>query len=198
MKKVSSGNNDITANIHIDDVEKYTEESILKALEMIGLKAESYAKMKCLVDTGLLRNSIAHAVAGEVPSIGANYKGTSKNARKYKANDTDKRGNPVEKVRNKEGKEELPNGSYTRRTPRKNGEYKVYIGTNVYYAPYVEMGHRQNVGQFVKKLGRRLVKPHIEAHPFIRPAILEHIDEWEEIFAMCLREALDDSNQNSN
>ena len=185
MKKVSSGSNDITVNIHIDDVEKYTEESILKALEMIGLKAESYAKMKCLVDTGLLRNSIAHAVAGEVPSIGANYKGDSKNARKYKANDTDKHGNPVEKVRNKEGKEELPNGTYTRRTPRKNGEYKVYIGTNVYYAPYVEMGHKHEGWS-------------VPPHPFIRPAILEHIDEWEEIFAMCLREALDDSNQNSN
>lgn len=185
MKKVSSGNNDITVNIHIDDVEKYTEESILQALEMIGLKAESYAKLKCPVDTGLLRNSIAHAVAGEQPSIGASYKGTMKKARSYRANKADENG-------------EIKHGVYTRHVPKRKGEYKVYIGSNVYYAPYVEMGHRQNIGQYVKKLGRRLVRPRVEAQPFIRPAILNHVEEWKEIFAMCLREALDDSNQNSN
>ena len=55
------------------------------ALEMIGLQAEGYAKMKCPVDTGNLRNSISHMVANQAAYIGTdvNYaayveKGTSK------------------------------------------------------------------------------------------------------------------------
>ena len=55
------GTNAVSININ-KDVEKYTIESIKEALEIIGLRAESYAKLKCPVDTGLLRNSIAHAV----------------------------------------------------------------------------------------------------------------------------------------
>ncbi len=44
-----------------------------KALEMIGLKAEAYAKMACPVDTGRLRNSITHQKEGaETEVIGTN------------------------------------------------------------------------------------------------------------------------------
>ena len=114
------GTNAIYININ-KDVEKYTEESILQALEMIGLKAESYAKMKCPVDTGLLGNSIAHAVTGEQPSIGGSYKGTKKKARTYKANNPDESG-------------EIKQGTYVGHTPKKKGEYTVYVGTNVEYA----------------------------------------------------------------
>ena len=146
------------------DVEKYTEESILQALEIIGLKAESYAKMKCPVDTGLLRNSIAHAVAGEQPSIGACYKGTSKKARSYKANKPDKDG-------------EIKQGTYTGHTPKKKGEYTVYVGTNVEYAPYVEMGHIQ-AGS-----GK-----HVAPQPYIKPAIVDHLDEYKQILENTLRE----------
>lgn len=75
------GSNSVSFTID-KNVAPYLEESILQALEMIGLKAESYAKVEITnngsVDTGLLRNSIAHAAAGEQPSIGANYRGTSK------------------------------------------------------------------------------------------------------------------------
>lgn len=42
------------------------------ALEMIGLKAEGYAKGYCPVDTGRLRNSISHADDGESAYIGTN------------------------------------------------------------------------------------------------------------------------------
>ena len=39
-----------------------TREAILVALEAVGLQAEGYAKRLCPADTGLLRNSITHAV----------------------------------------------------------------------------------------------------------------------------------------
>lgn len=42
--------------------------------------------------------------------------------------------------------------------------YSVYIGTNVEYAPYVEMG---------------TVK--MDPRPYIKPAIIEHVHEYEEL-----------------
>ena len=156
------GTNAVSININ-KDVEKYTEESILQALEMIGLKAESYAA-KCPVDTGLLRNSIAHAVAGEQPSIGASYKGTEKKARTYKADKPNENG-------------EIKQGTYTGHTPKKKGEYTVYVGTNVEYAAYVEMGHIQ-AGS-----GK-----HVPAKPYIKPAIVDHLDEYKQILENTLKE----------
>ena len=128
------GTNAVSININ-KDVEKYTEESILQALEMIGLKAESYAKVEITnngsVDTGLLRNSIAHAVAG--------------------------------------------------------GEYKVYIGSNVYYAPYVELGHHQAPGRFVPQIGKRLKASWVQPKPFIKPAVMEHVEEYKQILENTLQ-----------
>ncbi len=43
-----------------DLIEQATNEAIVKALEAMGFQAEGYAKMKCPVDTGRLRNSITH------------------------------------------------------------------------------------------------------------------------------------------
>ena len=45
---------------------KAKDEAVARALEAIGLTAERYAKEDCPVDTGRLRNSISHAVAGEI------------------------------------------------------------------------------------------------------------------------------------
>ena len=45
------------------------------------------------------------------------------------------------------------------------------IGTNVYYAPFVEFGHMQHVGQFVPPLKKRLVASRAPAYPFFQPAI---------------------------
>lgn len=41
------------------------KEKVKKALEMIGQGAVGHAKLACPVDTGLLRNSITHAVGGK-------------------------------------------------------------------------------------------------------------------------------------
>lgn len=43
--------------------------AIQKALEMIGLQAEGYAKLECPVDTGRLRNSITHAQEDEQTEV---------------------------------------------------------------------------------------------------------------------------------
>ncbi len=47
-------------------------QGVAKALEIIGLKAENYAKILCPVDTGRLRNSITHRREGEAEIIGTN------------------------------------------------------------------------------------------------------------------------------
>lgn len=46
-----------------DLTKKELQKALLAALEKCGLLAEGYAKKLCPVDTGGLRNSIAHAVA---------------------------------------------------------------------------------------------------------------------------------------
>lgn len=78
-----------------------------RALEIIGGKAESYAKKECPVDTGRLRNSITHQRYDENTEV---------------------------------------------------------IGSNVEYAPYVELGtHKQ------------------AAKPFLRPAAENHVSEYKQI-----------------
>lgn len=47
------------------EVSAAIEAAILRGLEKCGLVAEGYAKKLCPVDTGLLRNSITHALSGE-------------------------------------------------------------------------------------------------------------------------------------
>ena len=46
------------------------EKAIERGLEAIGLTAEGHAKKETPVDTGRLRNSIAHAVEGDAAYIG--------------------------------------------------------------------------------------------------------------------------------
>ena len=55
-----------------------TDTAIEKALEMIGIKAERYAKLDCPVDTGLLRNSISHAQEKTTAYIGTNVEYAAK------------------------------------------------------------------------------------------------------------------------
>lgn len=113
-----------------------------KALEMIGQKAEGYAKKLCPVGTpestgiagyrgGTLRNSITHRV--------------------------------------------------------ENGD-TMALGSNVEYAPYVELGtgpHFQpppEWEQFTTKRGSGVGKAYVKPRPYIRPAIEDHRSEYESIF----------------
>lgn len=110
----------INFRVEIDNtgkVKSEVEASIAKALEIIGMKAERYAKAICPVGTpestgkpgyrgGTLRNSITHSV--------------------------DKK--------------------------------TMYVGSNVEYAPFVELGTRR-----------------MSARPYLRPSIEDHIDEFKNI-----------------
>lgn len=66
-------------------------------------------------------------------------------------------------------------------------EKAVYIGTDVEYAPYVEFGHRQEVGRYVPEIGKRLVKAYVPAKPFLKPAIVNNLEEYKGIIESELR-----------
>lgn len=136
------------------EVLKQMEEQVLLGLELIGQEAEGNAKGECPVDTGLLRNSIAHALAGEQPSIGKSYKRT------YKADKPDKNG-------------VVRSGTYTGKTPKKQGEHSVYIGSNVEYAVDVEFNatKKHDTGK---------------AH-FLKDAATTHTDQYKEIMKLALK-----------
>jgi len=130
------------------------------ALEEIGLQATANAVKEITAAvynqppaptykrTGLLRNSIAYAVSGKQFSTG-DY-GGGKKARTYRSNDGTSK------------------GTYTEKAPKANNdsELAVYIGTNVEYAPYVELGSSRS------KRGPR---------PFIKPAIANYVDQYKTI-----------------
>jgi hypothetical protein len=108
---------------NVDAVLDALPEAIERALEALGLQCEGYAQLGCPVDTGLLRNSIVHAVSGQTTSL-----------RSYHADKP-----------NKDGTYKF--GGYAGAVGTR-GEAAVYIGTNVEYAPYVEYGeYNHKVGQ---------------------------------------------------
>lgn len=124
-------------NIHVeihDNTEHFKEQleqkmpSILKA---IGQTAEGYAKEDCPVDTGLLRNSLTFALAGEQPNI------TS-----YSADSPDETGT-------------VQTGQYSGSMPQddKATLHSVYIGSNVKYAPaneFRDITHKVGKAHFIR------------------------------------------------
>ena len=116
----------ITSIQIIDNTKEVLEamkEQVLIGLDSVGHEAEGYAKDECPVDTGLLRNSITHAVSGQPAAIGS-----------YKADKG-------------EG-----HGSYQGVAP-KDAMPAVYIGTNVEYAEEQEYGsynHKVGKKHFLK------------------------------------------------
>lgn len=55
------------------------------------------------------------------------------------------------------------------------------IGTDVEYAPYVELGHNQQPGRYVPAIGKRLVASHVAAKPFLKPGVMDHTEEFVQI-----------------
>ena len=55
--------------------------------------------------------------------------------------------------------------------PEKIDNFTARVGTNVFYAPFVEFGHKQHPGQFVPPLKKRLVASFAPAYPFLGPTI---------------------------
>lgn len=114
------------------------DEATERALEIIGGMLERYAKQQCPVDTGLLRNSITYCLDGERPSKEA-----------YKADS---------------GGE---SGGYDGEMPKEpEGKRAVFVGTNVEYAPYQELG--------TSKIGGK---------HFLRNSVQNHISEYKKILS---------------
>ena len=111
-----------------------------RILEALGIQAQSHTIANITqagrVDTGLMRNSIAYAVSGQQPSLGA-YGNSGKQQRTYKADKPDKDG-------------VVRKGAYTGHAPKSEGGHKaVYIGSNVEYFAYQELGFRLPSGAHV-------------------------------------------------
>lgn len=119
-----------------------------RALKIIGLKGETYAKGICPVGTeettgikgyrgGTLRNSITHQIEGDMVSI----------------------------------------------------------GSNVEYAPYVELGTGPNFKpppdweQFDVPPPKGIGHGYVRARPYLRPAVEEHLDEYKDIIKEELKDA---------
>lgn len=117
------------------------EKAVEKALRLVGGQAERFAKETIsdmgAVDTGFLRNSITYCLDGSSTAT-AEYQ--------------DDAGNQTGEY----GGEAPANGDGTR---------SVYVGTNVYYAPYVEFGTRK-----------------MDARPFLSSSIQGHKSDFEELF----------------
>lgn len=140
------------------------QEQMQKALTICGITAEGYAKKLCPVDTGLLRNSITYAVSGESTAISS-----------YQADRKDKSG-------------ELKKGSYSGTAPEESKGMAVYIGTNVEYAAYQELGSGKHYdgGRKTKWLYKGAKnETHITggntAQPFLKPAIADHKETYRSI-----------------
>ena len=133
-----------------DEVLAALERAKNRGLEAIGLTAEGHAKKKITqagaVDTGRLRNSITYALAGEETHI-----------KSYKA---DKGGKDRETY------------TYDGTAEGKKGS-GVYIGTNVEYAPGIELGTHRSAG----------------AVHFLQDAVANHTDEYKKLMEDSMKNA---------
>lgn len=117
----------------------------VKVLTMWGMGGESAAKKLCPVDTGLLRNSITWALAGQT------------------AHETEYKDDAGAQFGFYSGQAQSDRGS-----PR-----HVYIGTNVEYAPYQELGTSR-----------------MRAQPYLGPAIEQNVEHFRSILESELKKVL--------
>lgn len=136
---------DIQVISYKHSVERATEKAMKTAATMIGGTIQGHAAEAAPVDTGLLHNSITYALGGEAPAV-TQY--------------TDDIGEKT--------------GSYEGSAPDdKENEITVYVGTNVDYAPYQELG-APNIN--------------LPARPFLRPAFENNEREIAQIIENCFKE----------
>ena len=129
-----------------EEVLNALEAAIRRGNESIGMTAERHAKKKCPVDTGRLRNSITYALAGEETHV-----------KSYKAN---------------KGGKDRETYTYDGTAEGKKGS-GVYIGTNVEYAPGIELGTHRCAGA---------------AH-FLQDAVTNHTDEYKKLMEDSMKNA---------
>ncbi len=136
---------DVESNL--DETIEARDQALEMAFEMIGSMAETYAKAKCPVGTQEstgIKGYIGGTLRGSITYA------TEKTGSKPQPPATAAQGTPLA-------------------TPEKN---TVYIGTNVEYAPYVEMGTSK-----------------MKAQPFLGPAIKNNMGEYKRIMEMFLGNA---------
>ena len=133
--------NDIVFHDNSPEFLRELSDRIDRTLEAVGIHLEGEAKEELnnsprRIDTGLLRNSITHAISGGSPAI-TSYRGD----------------NPSHYG----GSKEVPSGSYSGTAPQDPDNARaVYIGTNVEYAPYVHEGtSRMTPNRFLKNAATR-------------------------------------------
>lgn len=137
----------ITITSHAKAVESATEKALQRAARMIGGTVEGHAKELCPKDTGLLQNSITFAIGGQAPNI-------------------------TEYQSDQQGEEKVT-GKYEGTAPQdEDGQITVYVGTNVQYAPYQELG---------------APSINLPARPYLRPAMENFRDEIRQILEQQLK-----------
>ena len=144
---------------HVEEVLQKLDEVGKLAMEKCGVQAVTHAQdaitKEGAIDTGLLRNSITFGIGGEKTKIS-----------KYSASN-----NPGQHS----GRSAPQDGTYSGKMPDdEKGQYTMYLGTNVYYAPYVEMGTKHG-------------KTTIPARPYIKPALNDWQDEYKRIIEETLK-----------
>lgn len=128
-----------------DKIKSESDRALERALEIIGIKAEKYAKARCPVGTQ------------ESTGIKGYRGGTLRN-------------------------------SYTHSVEMGDGEGEVTVGSNVEYAPYVELGTGGYFDtppeweQFDAPKGSGTGSGYVRPRPHLRPAIEDHIPEYEKVF----------------
>lgn len=143
-----SGNVEITNNAPA--VMRSVEKALKTAARMIGGSMEGHAKELCPVDTGLLRNSITFALGGQAPAV-TDYHSDTKGS---------------------DG--EYTEGHYDGEAPEDDdNQITVYVGTNVQYAPYQELG---------------APNAKVPERPFLRPAFENNRNEIEQIIEKCCKD----------
>lgn len=158
---------DIHIEDHSGDILNALNQNIDKALEAVGLQAAGYAMLNLereprRIDTGLLANSIAYAIAGNVPEV---VKNGEKSGQEYKSNSKDKHGKKINIIE----------GKYQGRIAKNEGEHTVYIGSNVEYAEYVEYGATLPSGGIM------------QPNHFLKDAVSEHKDEYKRLIETVLK-----------
>ena len=142
---------DFTVKDHTPEAIDAKDEAIERAMEIIGMKLERYAKALCPVgkpETTGIKGYIGGTLKNSITYVTAKHDGHTVTIGEGQAD-------PRKKLHG--GKKDSAS------TEEKEC---VFVGTNVYYAPYVEMGTSKS------KKGPR---------PFIQPALKDHLSEYEHI-----------------
>lgn len=164
--------------VHIDDHSPEVLEALRNAIERgamaIGEKAVTYAKdnitAQGAVDTGRLRNSITYALEGHEGQ-------TLKYTKEMQKAGQEASEQPVQVS--------VPD--------------TVYIGSAVFYAPYIELGTGQYAATgggtpkpswvYKDEFGAQHHAHPIKPRPFLKPAVADHAAEYRELLKQSLENA---------